>query len=315
MTNGFASFVQIPNAVLHWYSEQELLSRIEANDPSGTWFRLALLEAILFEPYYPLAIEIDKKGNATPSKKYSLLLTTRRFSKAKAEHYLDELFPETYCDTGYIKRLRECHDKVIRDLAKALKAPNSLTIMAPVALMTLVTGSFNPSIAVALVGSNFAGLSGAALKSACLAYLGGGSIAAGGMGMAGGAVAIIGGGVILGLGVGVAVNKLTGTASVPSIQQSAKLIVAVREIFLNDEHDLAFADRVCDQYVQKIQEIEKSLVKLRLQYDDLTEGKDKKPLNDQIKEAEATVKIMRTARKILRRFISSFKIGLEQNQK
>lgn len=40
MTAGFSSFVQIPDAVLHWYSEQELLAKIEANNPTGTWFRL-----------------------------------------------------------------------------------------------------------------------------------------------------------------------------------------------------------------------------------------------------------------------------------
>ena len=45
-------------------------------------------------------------------------------------------------------------------------------------------------IAVALVGSNFAGLSGASLTSACLAYLGGGAIAIEGAGMAGGTIAI-----------------------------------------------------------------------------------------------------------------------------
>ena len=73
MTNGFASFVQIPDAQLHWYSEQELVEYIEANNPSGTWFRLALLETMLFEPYYPLTLETDKKGNAVPSKKYSSL--------------------------------------------------------------------------------------------------------------------------------------------------------------------------------------------------------------------------------------------------
>lgn len=50
------------HAALHWYSEQELLTKIEANCPSGTWFRLALLEAMLFDPYYPLTIETDKKA-------------------------------------------------------------------------------------------------------------------------------------------------------------------------------------------------------------------------------------------------------------
>lgn len=321
MTNGFASFVQIPDATLHWYSEQELLVKIEANNPSGTWFRLALLEAMLFEPYYPLTIETDKKGNATPSKKYSTLHNPIcGFSKGNADHYLDEIFPETYYAKGYIKRLRKCHGKVIRELNEVLKtALTSLAITAAVTIAAIATaGAFAPSIAVALVGSNFAGLSGAALTSACLAYLGGGAIAVGGMGMAGGAIAIVGGGAILGLGVGAGVGGAVGAAGVlgkkNTILQSAKLMVSIREIFLNDEHDLAYSNTIYEQYVQNIMEIEKGLVELRLQHD-IAKGKDKKLLKAKIKEAEDSVEAMKIARKSMMKFQSSFETGLELSQK
>lgn len=320
MTNGFASFVQIPDATLHWYSEQDLLAKIEANCPAGTWFRLALLEAMLFEPYYPLAIETDKKGNATPSKKYSSLHNPIcGFSKGNADHYLDELFPETYYTKGYIKRLRKCHGKVIRELNEVLKtALTSLAITAAVTIAAIATaGAFAPSIAVALVGSNFAGLSGAALTSACLAYLGGGAIAVGGMGMAGGTIAIVGGGAILGLGVGAGVGGAVGAAGVlgkkNTILQSAKLMVSIREIFLNDEHDLAYSNTVYEQYVQNIMEIEKGVVELRLQHD-IAKGKDKKLLKAKIKEAEESVEAMKIARKSMLKFQSSFETGLELSQ-
>lgn len=321
MTSGFASFVQIPDATLHWYSEQELLAKIEANCPAGTWFRLALLEAMLFEPYYPLTVETDKKGSATPSKKYSSLHNPIcGFSKGNADHYLDEIFPETYYVKGYIKRLRKCHSKVIRELNEVLKtALTSLAITAAVTIAAIATaGAFAPSIAVALVGSNFAGLSGAALTSACLAYLGGGAIAVGGMGMAGGTIAIVGGGAILGLGVGAGVGGAVGAAGVlgkkNTILQSAKLMVSVREIFLNDEHDLAYSNTVYEQYVQNIMEIEKGLVELRLQHD-IAKGKDKKLLKAKIKEAEDSVEAMKIARKSMLKFQSSFETGLELSQK
>lgn len=321
MTAGFASFVQIPDATLHWYSERELLAKIEANSPTDTWFRLALLEAILFEPYYPLTIETDKKGNATPSKKYSTLHNPIcGFSKGNADHYLDKIFPETYYAKGYIKRLRKCHGKVIRELNEVLKtALTSLAITAAVTIAAIATaGAFAPSIAVALVGSNFAGLSGAALTSACLAYLGGGAIAVGGMGMAGGTIAIVGGGAILGLGVGAGVGGAVGAAGVlgkkNTILQSAKLMVSVREIFLNDEHDLAYSNTVYEQYVQNIMEIEKGLVELRLQHD-IAKGKDKKLLKAKIKEAEDSVEAMKIARKSMLKFQSSFETGLELSQK
>lgn len=320
MTNGFASFVQIPDATLHWYSEQDLLAKIEANCPAGTWFRLALLEAMLFEQYYPLEIETDKKGNATPSKKYSSLHNPIcGFSKGNADHYLDELFPEIYYTKGYIKRLRKCHGKVIRELNEVLKtALTSLAITAAVTIAAIATaGAFAPSIAVALVGSNFAGLSGAALTSACLAYLGGGAIAVGGMGMAGGTIAIVGGGAILGLGVGAGVGGAVGAAGVlgkkNTILQSAKLMVSIREIFLNDEHDLAYSNTVYEQYVQNIMEIEKGLVELRLQHD-IAKGKDKKLLKAKIKEAEESVEAMKIARKSMLKFQSSFETGLELSQ-
>lgn len=48
------------------------------------------------------------------------------------------------------------------------------------------------------------------------------------------------------------------------ILQSAKLMVSVREIFLNDEHDIEYSNTVYEQYVQNIADIEKGLVELRL---------------------------------------------------
>lgn len=61
MEEGFSSFVDDKTAVLHWYSIQELHDAVNANSPELPWFRLVLLEAMLFEPYYPLSTEIDKK--------------------------------------------------------------------------------------------------------------------------------------------------------------------------------------------------------------------------------------------------------------
>ena len=319
MTAGFPSFVQIPDTQLHWYSAEEFISRVQASSPTGTWFRLVLLEAMLFEPYFPLSLETDKKGNAAPSKKYSTIHNPIwGFNKGNADHYLDSLFPEEYYTKGYIKRLRKCHGKVIRELNEVLKtALTSLVITAAVTIAAVVTaGALAPSIAVALVGSNFAGLSGAALTSACLAYLGGGAIAVGGMGMAGGTIAIVGGGAILGLGVGAGVGGAVGAAGLlgkkNAILQSAKLMVSVREIFLNDEHDLVYSNTVYEQYIQNIMEIEKGLVELRLQLD-VAKGKDKKLLKARIKEAEDTVEAMKIARKSMLKFQSSFETGLLQD--
>ena len=82
-------------------------------------------------------------------------------------------------------------------------------------MLVIITGvALAPSIDVTLVGSNFAGLSGAALTSPCLAYLGGGGVAIGGFEMAGGTMAIVGGSAILGLGLGADVGGVVGAVSI-----------------------------------------------------------------------------------------------------
>lgn len=156
---------------------------------------------MLFEPYYPLGLEKDKKDKDIPSKKYQKLQNiVTGYKKSHGDDFIDSFFKEGYYSKGYIKRLRKCYDKSLRELNEVLKMViTSLSVTAIITIVTIGTaGAFAPAIAVALVGSNFAGLGGAALTSACLAYLGGGAIALGGAGIAGGTIAIVGGGAILG---------------------------------------------------------------------------------------------------------------------
>lgn len=319
ITDGFASFLGTENATIHWYSEQELIKKIEENEPHKTWFRLLLLEAMLFEPYYPLSVEQDKKGNTIPSKKYhSLQIPTCGYSKNSGDAFLDSYFDGDYYHKGYIKRLRKCYEKVVfemKEVFKGLLIGGAIT--AGIAIVTIATaGALAGPIAVALVGSNFAGLSGAALTSACLAYLGGGAIAAGGAGMLGGTAVIVGGGAALGIGAGLGVGGAVGAAGLigkqNTILQSAKLLVSVREIFLNDEHDTEYSDTIYEQYVQSIKDIENGLTELRLKAD-VANGKEKKELKRQIKNAEESVEAMKIARKNLLKFKSSFKDGLAKS--
>ena len=316
MTSGFTGFMNSANAELKWYTFDELNERIKANNPDSPWFRLVLLEAMLFEPYFPLTTETDKKGNEVPSKKYSSVNTPiSGYKKSDGDKYLDDVFAENYHLTGYVKRLRKSYDKVCRELNEVLKtAITSIAITAGVAIITIATaGALAPTIAVALVGSNFAGLSGAALTSACLAYLGGGAIAAGGLGMAGGTIAIVGGGAILGVGVGAGVGGAAGAISLMgkknTILQSAKLMVSVREVFLNDEKDIGYSNTVYEKYVQNIADIEKGLIELRLKAD-VADSKEKKRLKAEIKSAEDSVKAMKIAMKSMNKFISSYAVGM-----
>ena len=183
ISDGFESFTQVPGAKMHWYSMDELQQCIAGQNPNEPWYRLILLEAMLFEPYYPLGMEKDKKGNDVPCKKYKHLNNPiNGFKKGEGDRFLNEQFTGKYCEKEYVKRLRKSYDKRMNELNEVLKTViTSLFITAVIAIVTIATaGAFAGPIAVALVGSNFAGLSGAALTSACLAYLGGGAIAAGG---------------------------------------------------------------------------------------------------------------------------------------
>ena len=315
MEKGFSAFVGDENAVLHWHTASELRDLVAGNSPELPWFRLVLLEAMLFEPYYPISTEIDKKGNEIPSTKYKQLhMPFMGYSQSEGDDFLKSFFTDSYYQKGYIERLRKCHDKVLRELNEVMKGIiKGITITAGVALVAVATaGALAGPIAVALVGSNFAGLSGAALTSACLAYLGGGAVAVGGLGMAGGTLAIVGGGAVLGLGVGAGVGAAVGTAGVlgkkDMILQSAKLMVSVREIFLNDEHDIEYSNTVYEQYVKNIADIEKGLVELRLKAD-VADKEEKQRLKKQIKNTEESVQAMKIAMKSMNKYNSSFALG------
>ena len=319
MEIGFADFTGVENAVLHWYRKDELLQRIEDTEPEKTWFRLVLLEAMLFDPYYTLSTEKDKNGKVIPSKKYKELhLPLVGYNKSMGDKFLDSFFSGDYYQAGYINRLRTSYDRITRELNEVLKnTVKSVAITAGIALAATITaGMFAPAIAVALVGANFSGLSGAALTSACLAYLGGGAIAAGGAGMAGGTMAIVGGGALLGTGVGAGVGGTVGAAGIMgkkgTIQQSAKLMVSVREIFLNDEHDIDYSNSVYERYVRNIADIEKGLVELRLKAD-VADKEEKKKLETEIKNAEESVHAMKIAMKSMNKFNSSFALALQGN--
>ena len=296
ISDGFESFTQVSGAKMHWYSMDELQRCIAEQNPNKPWYRLILLESMLFEPYYPLGIEKDKKGNDVPCKKYKHLNNPiNGFKKGEGDHFLNKQFTGKYCEKEYVKRLRKSYDKRMNELNEVLKTViTSLSITAVIAIVAVATaGALAGPIAVALVGSNFAGLSGAALTSACLAYLGGGAIAAGGAGMLGGTIAIVGGGAALGLGVGAGVGGAVGSAGLlgkkNTIMQSAKLLTSVREIFLNDEHDIEFSNSVYEQYLQNITEIEKGLVELRLKKD-VAKGKEKKEIAETIKKQKNLLK-------------------------
>lgn len=153
MTKGFKGFMNNMNAELNWYSLEELHEKIRLNSSEKPWFRLVLLEAMLFEPYFPLKTETDKKGKEVPSNKYSYInAPITGYKKSEGDRYLDSEFSGRHKFPGYVKRLRKCYDKVCREMNEVLKtAITSITITAGVAIVTIATaGALASPIAVAL---------------------------------------------------------------------------------------------------------------------------------------------------------------------
>lgn len=97
--------------------------------------------------------------------------------------------------------------------------------------------------------------------------------------MLGGTITIVGGGALLGVGIGAGVGGTFGALSLMdkkgTILQSAKLLVSVREIFLNDEHDMEYSNYIYEQYVNKLADIEKSFVELKLKAETASKDEQK----------------------------------------
>ena len=305
--------------VLNWYSELELLAKIKESHPNETWFRLILLEVMLFEPYHLLSIDNDEDIISETYKKIH-----NEYSKNKGDNYIDSLFIEKdYYQKGYIKRLRKTYNKVYKELNSGLKKLSNkllspLVLVSSIAILGTIAGIKSDEIAKRLVGSNFSGLNGAALISASLAHIGNNAKKIGLSGMSGGRAVIVGGGVLAGAITGKAVTTgidlnnmliLNYTNSKEIIfLESAKLIAAVREIFLNDNHDIIYANEIYEQYSQNISKIEINLVELKSKVDTLKENQE---IENIIKNLEDTIKIMKTGKKSLEKFINSFEEGLK----
>lgn len=306
ISEGFESFIQVKGAKMHWYTIDELYSKIKQNCPKKHWYRLVLLEAMIFEPYFPLGTEKNKKGESIPSKKYkSLNLPANKFNKKKGDYFLNNKFTGKYCETNYIKRLRNTYDNMVRELSNISKRLIDVLIFTSIiAIITITTaGTFTGPMALTLIGTNFAGLSGVALKSAFLAYFGSGAIS--GAVLGGEIIAIIGGGAALGVAAGGTIFFSPIIDKKITIINSAKLLTSIKEIFLNDEKDIEFSNKIYEQYVDNIIKLENDLLELKLKKS-VAGKKVKNNISEKIKKTDETVEVMKIANKIISKFNSSF---------
>lgn len=158
ITNKFEIFTQVKKAKINWYPEDKLEEKIIKQNPTKPWFRLVLLEAMLFEPYHSLKVVMNKKEEYVLSKRYnSLNNPIIGFNKEKADKFLNEKFTGMYCEKDYIDRLRKSYNKQIRNLDLVFKLDiKRLTVTPGIAAIGL-----NLGILPGLVGAiTVAGLQG-----------------------------------------------------------------------------------------------------------------------------------------------------------
>lgn len=263
-----------------------------------TWYYIVVLELLTFVPYTPLG---DKEEDRQYGKcKYD--------AKATADSLKDFILSQNYLSREEIDRLDKTYQKSLSQISgKTGKVmAKVLTVIAISGISAALCAVGAGTIAVALVGSAFPGLHGAALVAACLALLGGGAISVGGAGMAGGVAVIAGGGALLGLaGGGAAVgvgSKLLYSLPEFVLTQSAKLETILKEVILNTQQDIVTAQKIIEQYQSQIIELNTNLAEEKLKNET-----NKKEL-DKIK---LSLKYYEKAYKEMQRYTSSYEIGTQ----
>lgn len=199
------------------------------NSNDETWLYLVALELARFDPYYPFGEDIEK------DKQYKKVHINSNYENdvfTIMQNYLDRM---EYIDLSKSVKKQEnilngTTQKVVSGIATTL-------------IITAVSGGLAyvaaPTIAVAIAGSSFTQLSGAALTSASLASIGGGALSAGGLGMSGGTMIITGGGALLSLisSGGASATTLQFLSSKGNVIKECSGILTYCELILTEKED------------------------------------------------------------------------------
>jgi hypothetical protein len=212
---------------------------------------LMLLEVTLYRPYYNLGDESSKQ-NIFSSK---LEVYSKEDYRTHIKYYA-KLFG---VDDSIIDKFNDSYNSAVKGISKYWQ---KILIggLAFAVICAITAGFAAPAIAAVFAP---AGLSGAAAVAAGLAALGGGALAAGGLGMAGGLVVIVGGGAIVGAASGLGVSAVFSNSSSFALSQSAKLEVVVKEIVLNSQQDIRFAQEILKEQRRTIEALEDELFAMK----------------------------------------------------
>lgn len=269
--------------------------------PNKTWYYIMVLECMAFVPYFSLG---DKENDK--------LYKKCNYNQKRSQEFVGNYFAKQgIINHDMINRLLRTYNKSINKIyGKGTKiAVRVITVIAIGGIGMALAAVFAGPIAVTLFGSQFSGLSGAALTSACLATAGGGAIAAGGTGMAGGIVAIAGGGALLGTTGGAVavggVSLILTSGPKFTLTQAAKLETILKEVILNAQKDVVTAQKLIRAYQQRCDELSKQLTEMELKNE-----KNKK----EIKEIKTSLKYIKKSCKDMNIFASAYQEGLKAEE-
>lgn len=278
----------------YFLPEEQVCAFLDACDPQ-LWHYLIGMEAMLFEPYYPI-YKTKEENNELKKLKFKSSYLTRGFpDKQKAIKKKD------------ISALKRAYNKAGATLTGSTK--NIVLGAVGTTVVVLASGGlsffFAPAIATALVGESAAGLSGAALVSYSLAAVGGGSLAAGGLGMAGGTAIITGGGALIGMLGGTGVSAAT---TVNLLSQDSYVLSECRKLLAFSESILAKKYLACEPIAKIHASISERIGKLEGSINEFSEKvaldkEEKKELKNKLKAAEKSMKYLKRCEKGLHRLL------------
>jgi hypothetical protein len=213
----------------------------------------------------------------------------------------------------YVREIDRDITKRTRVLALTLNWKRIALVSVAGIALGAVTGGLGAAAVGTATGGTM-GLSGAAAANAGLALLGGGSLAAGGMGVAGGTLVVTG---AAGLGAGAAAGGAGAFHAISTgdvLIDMVKLDVLTKYVILREQAEPDKARTVVGLTEEGVRKAEAEVQRLRREVAKLSEVKDiaeaalKKidELKEQLKTAEASVKLYKAEADALRAQVESY---------
>ena len=263
--------------VIEWISVNELMERIKAAEPENMWFKLVLIELVLFEPYFVLETEKDKHGNNIPCKTYS---EVKPLNTNFSDKFINVLFSsQSYFHEDYVKKIRTDYKKASSWIGDNFK------------------GAFiniNNYMGCSLIKENNSDGDSAynVSEDKIMAFAAGGAAFSTGLKSYSGDKCLI---------------DIEDTLERKIVSfESVKLLIAIKEIFLETENNKDDLNCIFEYYRQQLITIEKQLIDLKAE-EEVSEKDKIKDYEDKIKNVKDSISAMTITKMHIHQYLDSCK--------